>query len=1093
MNTRIILSDLALCLSLCLAAPLAQAVTCSNNVPASNPDTDYTDNDDGTVTHVPTGLVWKICSEGQTMVGGTCTGTAHSSYTWAQALALASTSNFAGKTDWRLPSIRELNSLVEECRGGPAINDAIFPNTPGSLFLSGSPVAVVGGGSAWGVDFGSGRSDTIPRSQISNRVRLVRGGLPASNPAPVCTLSASPASITTGGSSTLTANCSPAATSFTWTGGTCAGTTSATCSVTPGSTTTYTVTGINTGVTGTAASATVTVNPSACNPTLANTSASAGAAASTGSVSVASTCAWTATSNASWITIASGSSGSGNGIVSYAVAANTGTTVRTGTLTIAGQTFTVTQAGATVVTAPVCTLSANPATITAGSSATLTATCIPVAASYVWTGGGCAGTTGATCSVAPTATTSYTVVGANTGGTGAPASATVTVTTPSTSTLQPNADGTVTDPKTGLVWMRCSMGQTWTGSTCSGSVSTYTFDQANALTSTVTFAGQSDWRMPNIRELQTIVDRSVFSPAIDSNAFPNTPNSNFWPGSPYAEGGDGAWNIDFNDGSALYISSRNANLAVRLVRGGQSFGSLLNLARSTSDYVDHGNGTVTHTPTNLTWMRCAMGQTWIGSTCSGPASDYTFDQAQALAGTTFAGKNDWRMPTVEELLSLVDYSTYKPAINTSIFPSTPGNWSWSSSPYVSAADHAWFVAFGDGYAYRSTRSGSNTVRLVRSGQSSGTVPVCTLSANPASITTGGSSTLTANCSPAASSYTWTGGTCTGTTGASCSVSPTATMSYSVAGTNTVGTGAPASATITVTANTTSYTVPGTLGNDVFVLTAGNYYYGGGGNDTYIISPNTLRSGVTAKIVDSEGDNLIQLADGMTVAASTFYADAAQLTLSNGAKVQILGASRFKFQLGANAPAGDTAAILTYSEFVSSLGASLSGTLPASGTAGYVVSTGFTQASAPVPSVAGSSYTVPGTLDDDVLVPSGGNNYLGGGGNDTYIISPYTLSGAVTAKITDTEGTNVIQLVGGLTIASSSFFSNAVQLTLSNGAKVQVLGASGFSYQLGANAPAGETANSLSYAQFAATLGASVPTGSSAVSGSANFVVSRSGP
>ena len=122
--------------------------------------------------------------------------------------------------------------------------------------------------------------------------------------------------------------------------------------------------------------------------------------------------------------------------------------------------------------------------------------------------------------------------------------------------------------------------------------------------------------------------------------------------------------------------------------------------------------------------------------------------------------------------------------------------------------------------------------------------------------------------------------------------------------------------------------------------------------------------------------------------------------------------------------------------------------------------------------------------------SGGNNYLGGGGNDTYIISPYTLSGAVTAKIIDSEGANVIQLANGLTIASSSFFSNAVQLTLSNGAKVQVLGASGFSYQLGANAPAGETTTSLSYTQFAAALGASVPTGSTAVSGSANFVVSK---
>jgi hypothetical protein len=372
---------------------------------------------------------------------------------------------------------------------------------------------------------------------------------------------------------------------------------------------------------------------------------------------------------------------------------------------------------------------------------------------------------------------------------------------------------------------------------------------------------------------------------------------------------------------------------------------------------------------------------------------------------------------------------------------------------------------------------------------SASAPVCTLAANPASITAGGSSTLTATCNPPATGYIWTGGTCAGTTGATCTVKPTATTTYSVQGSNTSGSNQAATATITVAASTTSYTVPGTLGNDVFVLTAGNNYYGGAGNDTYIISPNTLRGDVTAKIVDSEGDNLIQLVDGMTVTASSFYADAAQLTLSTGAKVQLLGASKFKFQVGANAPAGDTAAVLSYADFVSSLGGSLtSGTLPASGTAGYVVPTGFTQASAPTPGVAGSAYTVPGTLGEDVFVLSAGNNYLGGGGNDTYIISAYTLSGAVTAKIIDSEGANVIQLVKGMTIASSSFFSNAVQLTLSNGAKVQILGASSFSYQLGANAPSGEAASSLTYAQFAAALGASVPTGTSAVSGSANFVV-----
>src|ERR1035437_746674 len=112
-------------------------------------------------------------------------------------------------------------------------------------------------------------------------------------------------------------------------------------------------------------------------------------------------------------------------------------------------------------------------------------------------------------------------------------------------TYSDNGDGTVTDPTTGLIWMRCAMGQTWDGSTCTGTASTYTWDQANALTGTVTFAGQSDWRLPNIRELQTIVDRTESDPAIDRVAFPNTPMFlYFWSGSPYAGDSNAWWEID---------------------------------------------------------------------------------------------------------------------------------------------------------------------------------------------------------------------------------------------------------------------------------------------------------------------------------------------------------------------------------------------------------------------------------------------------------------------------------------------------------------------------------------------------------------------
>ena len=94
------------------------------------------------------------------------------------------------------------------------------------------------------------------------------------------------------------------------------------------------------------ASSTITVQPGAvCSYSLSAASASFGAGSGTGTVGVtsAASCAWTANSNASWITVTSGASGTGNGSVGYSVQANTGA-ARNGTLTVAGQTFTVYQA-----------------------------------------------------------------------------------------------------------------------------------------------------------------------------------------------------------------------------------------------------------------------------------------------------------------------------------------------------------------------------------------------------------------------------------------------------------------------------------------------------------------------------------------------------------------------------------------------------------------------------------------------------------------------------------------------------------------------------------------------------------------------------
>jgi uncharacterized repeat protein (TIGR03803 family) len=108
-----------------------------------------------------------------------------------------------------------------------------------------------------------------------------------------------------------------------------------------------------------------------CSYALTSSSASPSAAggAATVGVTAGSGCTWTATNNNSFITITSGKTGSGNGTVHYTVAANASTNSLVGTMTIAGETFTVTQAGAAGAGECTFTLNETSATVTAKGGA----------------------------------------------------------------------------------------------------------------------------------------------------------------------------------------------------------------------------------------------------------------------------------------------------------------------------------------------------------------------------------------------------------------------------------------------------------------------------------------------------------------------------------------------------------------------------------------------------------------------------------------------------------------------------------------------------------------------------------------------------
>ena len=137
-----------------------------------------------------------------------------------------------------------------------------------------------------------------------------------------------------------------------------------------------------------------------------------------------------------------------------------------------------------------------------------------------------------------------------------------------------NLDGTISDPQTGLMWSKCSYGQTYDGNDddsdqiiCEGSPAVGNWQQAFAWAADSTDHGYSDWRLPNIKELGSIVDFGSAKPAINQSIFPNTASDPYWSSTPSRANVHQAIFIGFQAGD-YGPSDRISNLYLRLVRDG---------------------------------------------------------------------------------------------------------------------------------------------------------------------------------------------------------------------------------------------------------------------------------------------------------------------------------------------------------------------------------------------------------------------------------------------------------------------------------------------------------------------------------------------
>lgn len=265
---------------------------------------------------------------------------------------------------------------------------------------------------------------------------------------------------------------------------------------------------------------------------------------------------------------------------------------------------------------------------------------------------------------------------------------------------QDNDDGTITDLTTGLVWQKTP------------DFVKRTLDEAEKYAKGLKLAGSDDWRLPTIKELFSIADfrgnMHTRTPYIDTKVFDFE-----YPAATQGEGGrpgerdmdaqyasstrylgvtmgrdKSAFGFNFADGRIKSYPLR-AKHYVRAVRGNPEYGI--------NRFKDNGNGTVTDISTGLTWQKAD----------SGKGMDWKAALAYAEK-LELAGKEDWRLPSVKELQSIVDYSRAPdatdrskrgPAINKVFKLTAVESWFWTGTTHIENRG-AYYVCFGQAFSVR---------------------------------------------------------------------------------------------------------------------------------------------------------------------------------------------------------------------------------------------------------------------------------------------------------------------------------------------------------------------------------------------------------
>jgi hypothetical protein len=119
----------------------------------------------------------------------------------------------------------------------------------------------------------------------------------------------------------------------------------------------------------------------------------------------------------------------------------------------------------------------------------------------------------------------------------------------------------VTDTLTGLTWMRCEVGQSWDGGACVGTPNFFYFDKALAYAK-----GQTGWRIPNVKELASLIEFGRKGEALRADVFPNNGSESVWTITPNATHPENTWIVTFLNGLVTPAGFRSDMNYLRLVK-----------------------------------------------------------------------------------------------------------------------------------------------------------------------------------------------------------------------------------------------------------------------------------------------------------------------------------------------------------------------------------------------------------------------------------------------------------------------------------------------------------------------------------------------